>query len=250
MTTPIVVALGIKGGALRRPPCLVVAAILLLLMPVSSSRSCRTCRTGSVRLGERTDWVRWRCCSGVVTVRSVAWFGLITFVPLWINQQFRGLREPLARDHAPRGRGRHAAGEAADRFGRRPMLLVSSIVVRTIAVFILVDGVVGALSLVVISALGTFGVTMVMSQEYMPQHIGMAWPLDRPLDRPRRDSRPSPRGDRRLRRPRDSAMGVRLRADQGIVLTLLLPPTGSRRALAPAGSTRWPVIVFTDTDRR
>src|SRR5262245_66035764 len=73
--------------------------------------------------------------------------------------------------------GTLVAGPAADRFGRRPILLVSNIIIPpAIAVFILVDGVAGVVSLVVIGAavVGTFGVTMVMSQEYLLRHIGMA----------------------------------------------------------------------------
>ena len=69
------------------------------------------------------------------------------------------------------------AGPAADRFGRRPVLLLSNlIIVPAIAVFIVAGGVAGAVALVVTGAavVGTFGVTMVMSQEYMPRHIGMA----------------------------------------------------------------------------
>ena len=61
VTTPIVVALGIKGGALVVLPCLVVAAILLWLVPFLLSfvpdRS-----PGRGRPGERTAWARWRCC--------------------------------------------------------------------------------------------------------------------------------------------------------------------------------------------
>jgi MFS transporter, FSR family, fosmidomycin resistance protein len=43
-------------------------------------------------------------------------------------------------------------------------------------VFVLVGGATGAvaLALVGVCVTGTFGVTMVMSQEYLPRHIGMA----------------------------------------------------------------------------
>jgi FSR family fosmidomycin resistance protein-like MFS transporter len=45
-----------------------------------------------------------------------------------------------------------------------------------ILVFVTVGGAAGALALagVGICVIGTFGVTMVMSQEYLPRHIGMA----------------------------------------------------------------------------
>src|SRR5205085_5550712 len=45
-----------------------------------------------------------------------------------------------------------------------------------ILVFVLVGGIPGAIALAVVGAcvIATFGVTMVMSQEYLPRHIGMA----------------------------------------------------------------------------
>ena len=129
------------------------------------------------------------------------------------------------------------AGPAADRFGRRPVLLVSSIVVPpAIAVFILVDGVVGALSLVVIGAavVGTFGVTMVMSQEYMPQHIGMASGLSIGLSIGLGGIAAVFLGAIADSVDLETALWVCAFVPiAGIVLTLLLPPTGSRRALAP-----------------
>ena len=82
VTTPIVVALGVEGGALVVLPCLAVAAVLLWLVPFlltfvpSRSHEARAA-AGEDRLGAMALLL------GVVTVRSVAWFGLITFVPLW-----------------------------------------------------------------------------------------------------------------------------------------------------------------------
>src|SRR5919204_471096 len=75
------------------------------------------------------------------------------------------------------GIGTLAAGPLADRFGRRPVLIASSATTGPlILVFVAVGGVPGAIALagVGISVIGTFGVTMVMSQEYLPRHIGMA----------------------------------------------------------------------------
>jgi FSR family fosmidomycin resistance protein-like MFS transporter len=75
------------------------------------------------------------------------------------------------------GIGTLAAGPLADRLGRRPVLFVSVLALPPlIFVYVLVGGIVGAVALafVGICVLGTFGVTMVMSQEYLPRHVGMA----------------------------------------------------------------------------
>jgi FSR family fosmidomycin resistance protein-like MFS transporter len=75
------------------------------------------------------------------------------------------------------GIGTLAAGPLADRIGRRPVLTASVVAVGPLlTVYIVVGGLVGAaaLALVGVCVIGTFGITMVMSQEYLPRHIGLA----------------------------------------------------------------------------
>jgi FSR family fosmidomycin resistance protein-like MFS transporter len=75
------------------------------------------------------------------------------------------------------GVGTLLAGPAADRFGnRRVLTLTTGVAGPLMLVFILVGGVPGAIALafVGIAVISTFGVTMVMSQQYLPRHIGMA----------------------------------------------------------------------------
>jgi FSR family fosmidomycin resistance protein-like MFS transporter len=75
------------------------------------------------------------------------------------------------------GIGTLIAGPAADRFGARPVLTASVVAVGPlIAFYLVVGGLAGAaaLALVGVCVISTFGVTMVMSQEYLPRHIGLA----------------------------------------------------------------------------
>src|SRR5919202_6570990 len=75
------------------------------------------------------------------------------------------------------GLGTIVAGPAADRLGRRPVLLASLLATGPLVLaFVLLGGVPGAIALagVGVCVIGTFGVTMVMSQEYLPRRIGMA----------------------------------------------------------------------------
>jgi FSR family fosmidomycin resistance protein-like MFS transporter len=117
---------------------------------------------------------------GVVALRSVAWFGLVTFVPLWevsLGHSKSHGNHLLALMLFAGGVGTLALGPLADRFGRRSVLLGSVFATGPLVlVFVLVGGVVGAiaLALVGVSVVGTFGVTMVMGQEYMPRHVGTA----------------------------------------------------------------------------
>jgi len=180
VTTPIVVGLGLTGGLLLMVPCLVVAAMLLRLVPflLSLEPGARTARvsvpTGKDRPGPMVILLV------IVALRSVAWFGLLTFVPLWevsLGHSKSYGAHLLALMLLAGAVGTLAAGPAADRFGRRPVLMASNVIVPpAIFVFVVVGGIPGAIALFVIgpAVVGTFGVTMVMSQEYLPRHIGLA----------------------------------------------------------------------------
>src|SRR5437764_14891979 len=78
-TTPLVLAFGLTGGLLLAVPCLVVAALLLAAVPFLGSfapESGARSVAGEDRPGALALLL------GVIAFRSVAWFRLITFVPL------------------------------------------------------------------------------------------------------------------------------------------------------------------------
>ena len=239
VTTPIVVALGIEGGALVVVPCLAVAAMLLWLVPFLLSLVPE--RTEATRAAEGEDrHGAMALLLGVVTVRSVAWFGLITFVPLWEvsignSEEYGNLL--LSIMLLAGAAGTLVAGQLADRFGRRPILLASNLVVPpAIAVFVLAGGAAGAVALVLVgmTVVGTFGVTMVMSQEYMPRHIGMASGLSIGLSIGLGGIAAVFLGAVADAVDLEAALWICAAVPLvGVALTLLLPPTGARRALAP-----------------
>src|SRR5262249_49271510 len=162
-------------------PCLVVADMLLRLVPFLLSLEpgeSGPARPGAFAGKDRPGAIVLLLV--IVALRSVAWFGLLTFVPLWevsLGHSKSFGSHLLALMLLSGAVGTLVAGPAADRFGRRPVLMASNLLVPpAILVFVLVGGVPGAIALCVVgpAVVGTFGVTMVMSQEYLPQHIGMA----------------------------------------------------------------------------
>jgi MFS transporter, FSR family, fosmidomycin resistance protein len=178
IATPLVLVFGLEGGLLLAVPCVLVALVLLRLAPFL--RSLAPVNGQRLRADEPDRIGALLLLLGVIACRSVAWFGLITFVPLWevaLGHSKAHGNHLLSLMLLAGGAGTLAAGPLADRFGRRPVLVVSTAATAPlILVFVLVGGIPGAIALagVGISVIGTFGVTMVMSQEYLPRHIGMA----------------------------------------------------------------------------
>ena len=179
VATPLVLAFGLAGGILLALPGLAIAALLVALAPflqtfvpgrgVSHAASEEHDRPGALAL-----------LLGVVACRSVAWFGLVTFVPLWeisLGHSKAYGNHLLSLMLLAGAVGTIVAGPIADRLGPRPVLAVSMAATAPLMiVFVVAGGVAGAvaLALVGVCVTGTFGVTMVMSQEYLPRHIGMA----------------------------------------------------------------------------
>jgi FSR family fosmidomycin resistance protein-like MFS transporter len=178
IATPLVLAFGLKGGLLLALPAVVVTVALLRLAGFLKSFAPQTGHGAPSPDPDRIGALL--VLLAVIAFRSVAWFGLITFVPLWevsLGHSKAHGSHLLSLMLLAGGLGTLAAGPLADRFGRRPVLLVSTAATAPlILVFVIVGGVPGAIALagVGISVIGTFGVTMVMSQEYLPRHIGMA----------------------------------------------------------------------------
>src|SRR6266498_1405576 len=177
-TTAVVASLDLRGGLLLAIPSLVVAAAIVVSSPYlrgfAPEPTAARARAGA------DDPAAMKLLLGVIALRSVAWFGLITFVPLWevsLGHSKSHGNHLLALMLFAGGVGTLVLGPLADRFGRRPVLLASVCATGPLVlVFVLVGGVAGAiaLALVGVSVVGTFGVTMVMGQEYMPRHVGTA----------------------------------------------------------------------------
>lgn len=175
---PLLLAFGRPGGLLIAVPAVVVTVLLLAttgyLQSFAPEPARRRVATGEDRPGALGLLL------AVIALRSVGWFGLLTFVPLWavsLGHSEKYGNTLLSLMLFTGGIGTLLAGPIADRIGRRPVLLVSVVATPPLVVlFVAVGGALGAvaLALVGVCVVSTFGVTGVMSQEYLPSRIGLA----------------------------------------------------------------------------
>lgn len=179
VASTLILALGLEGGLLIAIPGIVVAVWLLRergyidgFAPRGGSQAWQD--TGRDRPGA------FVLLLAVVALRSIPHYGLFTFVPLWEVSQ--GASEEwgtrlLSLFLLAGAVGTLIGGPLADRLGRKPVIVGSYVIsVPLIVVYVLVGGIPGDVALVLAGAavIGTFGVTVVLGQEYLPSRIGLA----------------------------------------------------------------------------
>jgi FSR family fosmidomycin resistance protein-like MFS transporter len=178
VTGVLVGAMGLGGTLLAMVPVAVCAGFLLRNVPYFATLAPAAATRAEAR-GE-DDRHAMALLGLVIALRSIPWFTLLAFVPLW--------EVSLGHSKADGNRllflmllagalGTLALGPVADRVGlRRTLVVTQALVPVLIVAFVYVGGVVGAIALMLVGVcvVGTFGVTMVLSHLYLPRHIGMA----------------------------------------------------------------------------
>jgi len=178
VTGQLVVWLGLAGGLLAMAPVAMVAVALAWLAPRLSAL---VGRAHASTAGGGEDRPRaMALLSAVIALRSVAWFTLLAFVPLWLVSRGHSTADGnrvLFLMLLAGAVGTLLLGPVADRIGLRRTLVLTQVAVAPLELaFVYVGGTVGtiALMLVGVCVVGTFGVTMVLSQLYLPRHVGLA----------------------------------------------------------------------------
>jgi FSR family fosmidomycin resistance protein-like MFS transporter len=178
VTGLLVAALGLDGTLLAMVPVAVAAAILLRLAPgfaaLAPTAEARTIDTGE------DDRHAMTLLGAVIALRGIAWFTLLAFIPLWVESQGHSKaygNRILFLMLLAGAVGTLALGPVADRVGlRRTLVVTQALVAPLTLVFIYVGGIAGAFALMLVGVcvVGTYGVTMVLSHLYLPQHVGVA----------------------------------------------------------------------------
>jgi FSR family fosmidomycin resistance protein-like MFS transporter len=178
-----IAGLGLSGGVLLVVPAMLVAAILLAERDHLASIRPHTSEVEEgtdPQLAIRDQPGAFKLLQAVVALRSVAYFGLFTFIPLW--EVHRGHSKSygnliLSAVLLAGVAGTLVAGPLADRYGRKRVLVASLLLSPgLIAAYVVSGGFVGTVCVCLAGAvvISTFSVTIVMSQEYLPSRIALA----------------------------------------------------------------------------
>ena len=178
VTGVFIAAIGLGGGLAAMIPVAVAAAILLRLMPQFATL--RPVRHASTEARGDDDGRAMALLGAVIALRAIPWFTLLAFVPLWLESRGHSKaygNRLLFLMLLAGAVGTLVLGPVADRVGlRRTLVVTQALIPPLLLTFIYAGGILGALALVPIGVcvVGTFGVTMVLSQLYLPRHIGLA----------------------------------------------------------------------------
>jgi FSR family fosmidomycin resistance protein-like MFS transporter len=182
LATPLVLAFGLPGTLFLGLPAAVMATVLFLEAPRMLSFKPEEAENGREESVQATEhWGPFARMVGVVTVRSFVYFGLVAFVATYYERVLgtsaafgnTALTVMLSSGAV----GTLVMGPLADNFGRRLVVGASMLLLPPLIYgFTLTGPFLGMALLALVGALtvGTFGVTVVMGQEYLPGRIGLA----------------------------------------------------------------------------
>ena len=182
--TAAIAAWGLSGTLAAAIPVAIVATIALIELP-------RLSRFAPVRATKRVsagndDWKSFGKLSGFVIVRSMAYLGLVAFIPIYVVEVLHGTPAVGGLTDTAfllsGAAGTIAGGPIADRVGRKPVLLWSTgLTVVLVAVLVVLTGAGGPLPLAIAILIPTGFVLVasqasfvVLGQGYLPNRVGLA----------------------------------------------------------------------------
>lgn len=181
LTTPLILLFGLPGTLFLALPAALMAAVLFFEMPRMIGFKPAVSGNEPDETAAPEHWGPFALMVAVVTVRSFVYFGLVAFVATYYSKILDTSpalgNAALAVMLAAGAVGTLTMGPLADRFGRKAVLGASMVILPPLIFgFTLAGPLAGMVLLALVGAatIGTFGVTVVMGQEYLPGRIGLA----------------------------------------------------------------------------
>jgi FSR family fosmidomycin resistance protein-like MFS transporter len=184
MITPTLIALGIRGAIVLALPVAIMAVAVTYQLPrLAASHAARSTHgTGRILVEGREQWSDFVRLTVVVVFRSVTFFGLNTFIPLYWNVVLHGSKAggglALTTMSIAVAIGTLIGGQMADRYGRKIVVVLSlALIVPLLLLFTHSRGLTAAglllVPLGIVVALAN-SVIVVMGQDYLPNRVGLA----------------------------------------------------------------------------
>jgi MFS transporter, FSR family, fosmidomycin resistance protein len=183
LVTPLVLLFGIGGVAWMALPLIAFAAYLLRQLPrIDAFRPDASVEVPEAGNGSRRD--RWLPFTGVATIagfRSAVYFGLQAFVPIYFIGHLHSStavgNTALTMLLVFGAVGTLVGGRVADRHGKKLVMAVSlGVLTPMLLIFLTLGQIPAIISMAVIGffMVGTFSITVVLGQEFLPNRIGVA----------------------------------------------------------------------------
>lgn len=183
LITPTLMALGTRGAVVLAIPVMIMALVLTsnLHRLVAIEPSAKPGAKGRIIVEGEERWGDFVRLTLVVILRSIAFFGLNTFLPLYWTANLHGTKAgggmALTALAASVAVGTLIGGRLADRYGRKVIIAGSlAAFVPLLLMFLNSRLVVAALMLVPIgiAVAAANSVVVVMGQDYLPNRVGLA----------------------------------------------------------------------------
>lgn len=185
VVTPLIALFGLNGTALLMVPALIVAVFLLVELPRFNAVRTQMHNVHRERPGT-DDWRGFSIMGVVVALRSTTFLAAVSFMPVFIMQVAKVGAGPgsftLFALLIGGSIGTMAGGRLADRIDRRRVVSLSlALTTCCAAAFALLGSFLPMYALLTTVALGfgislglSAGVLVVVGQEFLPKHIGIA----------------------------------------------------------------------------
>ncbi len=183
LTTGCVLLFGLSGTLVLALIPGVAGAVLLAKSGRLQGLRARGAAAAKARpdAARQDRWGAFGRLTAAISLRSCVHFGLLAFVPVWfvttLGTSEAGGNAALTAMLAAGAAGTLIGGRIADRIGRRTILIACLALTAPLLAAFIVAPVALAFPLVALLGLvivGTFAITVVLGQEYLPNRLGMA----------------------------------------------------------------------------
>jgi FSR family fosmidomycin resistance protein-like MFS transporter len=184
LITPTLIAFGPRGAVLLALPVVIMSLAVTSKLPrIAAQRIAQHSSVHrSVPAQGRERWSAFARLTAVVMLRSIVFFGLNTFIPLYWFHVLHGSRAggayALTTMLSAVVAGTLIGGRMADRHGRKVVVVISlAALCPLLLMFLHMDGLAAAGLLLIpvgVALAASTSVVVVMAQEYLPDRIGLA----------------------------------------------------------------------------